>query len=101
MCSTVYRSTDINEPNVKMTCVVKQELVSNESQDDNICLSEWPWTDFCNALLTSLWNPKWEVRHGAATALRELIRSQGSVMICKIRSNISRSDVNLFERGVY
>ncbi len=38
----------------------------------------WPLTDFCRKLKEDLFHEKWEVRHGSATALREIIRLQGS-----------------------
>ncbi|KAM7362772.1 histone acetyltransferase 1 isoform 1-T2 [Cochliomyia hominivorax] len=36
----------------------------------------WPLENFCARLYVDLFNAKWEVRHGAATALRELINLQ-------------------------
>ncbi|XP_037813785.1 TATA-binding protein-associated factor 172 [Lucilia sericata] len=36
----------------------------------------WPLENFCARLYVDLFNAKWEVRHGAATALRELINQQ-------------------------
>ncbi|KAI8129808.1 TATA-binding protein-associated factor 172 [Lucilia cuprina] len=38
----------------------------------------WPLENFCARLYVDLFNAKWEVRHGAATALRELINQQAS-----------------------
>ncbi|XP_058801038.1 TATA-binding protein-associated factor 172 isoform X2 [Phymastichus coffea] len=38
---------------------------------------EWPLEAFAENLLQDLFSSKWEVRHGSATALRELIRLQG------------------------
>ncbi|XP_075146462.1 histone acetyltransferase 1 [Haematobia irritans] len=38
----------------------------------------WPLENFCARLYVDLFNPKWEIRHGAATALRELINKQAS-----------------------
>ncbi|XP_037942642.1 TATA-binding protein-associated factor 172-like [Teleopsis dalmanni] len=35
--------------------------------------TNWPLENFCARLYLDLFNPKWEIRHGAATALRELI----------------------------
>ena len=37
----------------------------------------WPLTDFCAILKGDLFNDAWEVRHGAATAIREIVRLQG------------------------
>uniref|UniRef100_A0A1I8PPP2 TATA-binding protein-associated factor 172 n=1 Tax=Stomoxys calcitrans TaxID=35570 RepID=A0A1I8PPP2_STOCA len=38
--------------------------------------THWPLENFCARLYVDLFNAKWEVRHGAATALRELINQQ-------------------------
>ncbi|XP_067645807.1 TATA-binding protein-associated factor 172 [Eurosta solidaginis] len=38
----------------------------------------WPLENFCARLYIDLFNPRWEVRHGAATALRELINNQAN-----------------------
>ena len=38
----------------------------------------WPLIDFCTILKGDLFNGAWEVRHGAATAMREIVRLQGS-----------------------
>ncbi|KAK0546804.1 TATA-binding protein-associated factor mot1 [Tilletia horrida] len=38
----------------------------------------WPFEPVCAVLAADLFNPAWEVRHGAALGLRELMRSQGS-----------------------
>lgn len=39
---------------------------------------EWPFTLICALLLSDLFSPTWEVRHGAALGLRELFKAQGS-----------------------
>lgn len=36
---------------------------------------EWPLEAFCNKLYTDLFSPRWETRHGSATALRELMKT--------------------------
>ncbi|CAG0889106.1 unnamed protein product [Darwinula stevensoni] len=38
----------------------------------------WPFQAFCDTLSYDLFSPVWEVRHGAATVLREVIRVHGS-----------------------
>ncbi|XP_062121564.1 LOW QUALITY PROTEIN: TATA-binding protein-associated factor 172 [Drosophila sulfurigaster albostrigata] len=38
----------------------------------------WPLENFCARLFIDLFHAKWEVRHGAATALRELINQHGT-----------------------
>lgn len=39
---------------------------------------EWPFTTFCQDLCHELFHPSWEVRHGAATGLRHIIRIHGT-----------------------
>lgn len=39
---------------------------------------KWPLDQFCSRLYVDLFNPRWETRHGAATALRELMNSHSS-----------------------
>jgi len=39
--------------------------------------NDWPFKDFINTLLKDLFNTKWEIRHGAATAIREIIKHHG------------------------
>lgn len=36
---------------------------------------EWPLESFCSKLYMDLFNPRWEIRHGSATALRELMKT--------------------------
>ncbi|GAB0093033.1 TATA-binding protein-associated factor 172 [Sergentomyia squamirostris] len=36
--------------------------------------TSWPFEAFCTKLYADLFNPRWETRHGAATALRELFK---------------------------
>jgi len=38
---------------------------------------EWPLLSFANELKTDLFNVKWEIRHGSAIALRDLIKFHG------------------------
>lgn len=39
--------------------------------------NQWPFTLVCSLLLSDLFSPKWELRHGAALGLRELFKTQG------------------------
>lgn len=43
-------------------------------------VTDWPLETFAESLRHDLFSQKWEVRHGAATALRELIRLHGKGM---------------------
>ena len=38
---------------------------------------EWPFEVMCDFLLVDLFDPNWEIRHGAAMGLREVFRHQG------------------------
>ncbi|KAI9852363.1 MAG: TATA-binding protein-associated factor mot1 [Thelocarpon superellum] len=40
--------------------------------------AEWPYDRLCEVLTVDLFDPNWEVRHGAAMALREVIRVHGA-----------------------
>ncbi|KAJ6635131.1 TATA-binding protein-associated factor [Pseudolycoriella hygida] len=40
--------------------------------------TDWPLESFCSRLYLDLFNPRWETRHGAATALRELLKSHSA-----------------------
>lgn len=41
---------------------------------------DWPLELFAESLCQDLFSQKWEVRHGAATALRELVKLHGKGM---------------------
>ena len=41
-------------------------------------LEEWPFESFCVELCSDLFSPAWETRHGASSALREIIKLHGS-----------------------
>ena len=55
--------------------MVIDQVIDNKGDLEN-CL-EWPLSLFCTQLVTDLFSPKWEKRHGAATGLRELIKNHG------------------------
>jgi TATA-binding protein-associated factor len=39
---------------------------------------EWPYERMCEFLMADLFDPNWEIRHGSAMGLREVLRVQGS-----------------------
>ena len=43
-------------------------------------LIDWPLESFVESLCQDLFSQKWEIRHGAATALRELVKLHGKGM---------------------
>ncbi|KAA0718268.1 TATA-binding protein-associated factor 172 [Triplophysa tibetana] len=40
-------------------------------------IQEWPLESFCDELCNDLFNPSWEIRHGAGTGLREVLKCHG------------------------
>lgn len=75
-------TTDLNEPERKK---VKTEVNGKfYSSPNDVCPDatgswgsavEWPLESFCAKLYLDLFSPRWEIRHGSATALRELLKS--------------------------
>ena len=61
---TLFKATTILENDVKL---------ENESSWGET----WPFANFTECLFNDLRNPNWEIRHGAATALRETILHHG------------------------
>ncbi|XP_061600766.1 TATA-binding protein-associated factor 172 isoform X3 [Cololabis saira] len=55
--------------------VLIDNVPDNSSLDE---IQEWPLESFCEELCNDLFNPSWEVRHGAGTGLREIIKSHGA-----------------------
>ncbi len=49
---------------------------SGESEEVEM-KGEFPLGKFCDCLAQDLFHSSWEVRHGAATALREILKLQG------------------------
>ena len=47
-----------------------------EAQWQGILSGNWPFQQLCDQLCVDLLSPLWEVRHGAALALREILSSQ-------------------------
>ncbi|XP_041865492.1 TATA-binding protein-associated factor 172 [Melanotaenia boesemani] len=66
--------------------VIDQPATENKVLIDNVPdnsslleeTHEWPLESFCEELSNDLFNPSWEVRHGAGTGLREILKSHGA-----------------------
>lgn len=78
-------SLNSDEPERKRSRIessVKVELNLSDPVPDGtgswVDATDWPLETFCSKLFVDLFNPKWEKRHGAATALRELLRTHSS-----------------------
>ncbi|XP_053244737.1 TATA-binding protein-associated factor 172 isoform X1 [Podarcis raffonei] len=48
-------------------------LVENMPEETN----EWPLESFCEEVCNDLFNPSWEIRHGAGVGLREVLKAHG------------------------
>ena len=55
--------------------VPEKPLIQTEAEEQG---KEWPYERMCEFLEVDLFDPNWEIRHGAAMGLREVIRVQGS-----------------------
>ncbi|KAM8924786.1 TATA-binding protein-associated factor 172 [Pelodytes ibericus] len=55
--------------------VLIDKIPDNSSPFDET--NEWPLESFCEELCNDLFNPSWEIRHGAGTGLREILKVHG------------------------
>lgn len=56
--------------------------------------TDWPLEPFCSRLYLDLFNARWETRHGAATALRELLKTHSSGVGKNVFMTKEEMDVN-------
>lgn len=87
-------SVDVPDCNADEGPERKRARMSSKGQSDEVCsddesqmvvdegpaseeMCEWPLEMFCNLLSTDLFSVSWESRHGAATALRQIISIHG------------------------
>ncbi|RAK71016.1 DNA-binding ATPase [Aspergillus fijiensis CBS 313.89] len=61
----------------KGSVVPEKSYIQPEITDEGPSNS-WPYDPMCEFLMVDIFDPNWEVRHGAAMALREVIRVQGA-----------------------
>ncbi|XP_075830034.1 TATA-binding protein-associated factor 172 isoform X1 [Microtus pennsylvanicus] len=64
---------------INQTTTDSKVLVDNVPENSSIIeeTNEWPLESFCEELCNDLFNPSWEVRHGAGTGLREILKAHG------------------------
>uniref|UniRef100_A0A8C7V465 BTAF1 RNA polymerase II, B-TFIID transcription factor-associated n=1 Tax=Oncorhynchus mykiss TaxID=8022 RepID=A0A8C7V465_ONCMY len=69
------RKTTIDQPAME-----HKVLIDNVPDNSSLLeeTQEWPLESFCEELCNDLFNPSWEIRHGAGTGLREILKSQGA-----------------------
>jgi len=64
------------------------EAVKSKISTMEYCV-EWPLQILCDELLHDLLHPRWEIRHGAGVALREVIKLHGSTAGMRLDSDDS------------
>ena len=65
-------SSQSKKPKTEIT-----DLAAEDKIIDFNNLDRWPLECFSDELMYDLFSPSWEIRHGAATALREIVRLHG------------------------
>jgi len=55
--------------------VVEKSALQTEAEEEG---NEWPFERLCEFLTVDLFDPQWEIRHGAAMGLREIVRVHGA-----------------------
>ncbi|KAH0623625.1 hypothetical protein JD844_006574, partial [Phrynosoma platyrhinos] len=75
-------STD-GEPDEKRrkigNVILSQQATDSKLLVENIPeeINEWPLESFCEEVCNDLFNPSWEIRHGAGIGLREVLKAHG------------------------
>lgn len=75
------RSNSVHEPELKKSKTESngKSYFANEPIPDGLGVwidaTEWPLEAFCTKLFIDLFNVRWEIRHGSAVALRELMKT--------------------------
>ena len=59
----------------KGSIVPQKSTIVTESEEEGL---EWPYERLCEFLMVDLFDHSWEIRHGAAMGLREIIRVHGA-----------------------
>ena len=72
--------TDIDEStkivsDFKGAILPQKSAIQTDTKDDGL---EWPYERLCELLMVDLFDHHWEIRHGAAMGLREVIRVHGA-----------------------
>lgn len=55
----------------------KKPLPSEDTQQDPRTSVEWPFKMVCEHLCMDLFDPSWEIRHGAGIGLRSILKVHG------------------------
>ncbi|KAI9328933.1 SNF2 family N-terminal domain-containing protein [Obelidium mucronatum] len=81
----VSTPTSATTPTAPATASDGKIVVEHKTKEDHALSlgilgsnDEWPFEGLCEQLCIDLFNPRWEVRHGAALGLMEVIKHHGS-----------------------
>ncbi|KAK7531747.1 SNF2 family DNA-dependent ATPase domain-containing protein [Phyllosticta citribraziliensis] len=55
--------------------IPEKPVIQSEAEEEGV---EWPYERLCEILTVDLFDPNWEIRHGAAMGLREVVRVHGA-----------------------
>lgn len=55
--------------------IPEKSFIQTDAEEQDL---EWPYERMCEFLMVDLFDHSWEIRHGAAMGLREVIRTQGA-----------------------
>jgi TATA-binding protein-associated factor len=58
--------------------VVESKVPPVDTLVPEVPRNEWPFETVCEHLCMDLFDPSWEIRHGAGIGLRSVLKSQGS-----------------------
>ncbi|KAI1180048.1 hypothetical protein F4777DRAFT_358909 [Nemania sp. FL0916] len=73
------RPADIDEDTKIVSEFKGPVLIKSEIEtDEDLQGSEWPYERLCEFLKLDIFDPQWEIRHGAALGLREILRVHGA-----------------------
>ncbi|RDW71198.1 putative MOT1-transcriptional accessory protein [Coleophoma cylindrospora] len=76
---SLERSSEVDEDS-KVVSEFKGPVMPIKSEletDDETAGSEWPYERLCDFLMVDLFDPQWDIRHGAAMGLREIVKVHG------------------------
>ncbi|KAL3419591.1 SNF2 family domain-containing protein [Phlyctema vagabunda] len=77
---SLERSSEVDEDS-KVVSEFKGPILPIKSEietDDDTTGAEWPYERLCEFLMVDLFDPQWDIRHGAAMGLREIVKVHGA-----------------------
>ena len=72
---------------LKLSCKLSRDIIVFSCF---VQQTEWPFEIFCDQLMADLFDSSWEKRHGAAMALREIIRLHGKGAAVNVNASLEQ-----------